>query len=119
MSTSFDFAAYKAAFEAKDVEPWLAFYADDAEWIEYNSQDDPPRTPNVMRGRGAIRAFIEHVASLPISLRLSDEVIGAERIAFVCWVDLGGGRRIIEHVIAHVRDGRIVRHVDVEAWDVL
>jgi len=30
---------------------------------------------------------------------------------------LGDGRRIIEHVIADVRDGRIVRHVDVEAWD--
>lgn len=45
------------------------------------------------------------------------EVLGEQRIAFACTVDLGAGRRIIEHVIADVRDGRIVRHVDVEAWD--
>jgi ketosteroid isomerase-like protein len=115
----FDFAAYRAAFEAKDVESWLEFYADDAEWIEYNSQADPPGTPNVMRGSAEIRAFMEHVAALPITIALSDEVVGEERIAFVCWVDLGSGRRIIEHVIADVRDGRIVRHVDVEAWDPL
>jgi len=113
----FDFPAYRAAFEAKDVPRWLAFYADDAEWFEYNSQDDPPRAPNVMRGRDEIRAFLEHIAALPIAIALADEVLGAERIAFSCTVDLGNGRRIIEHVIADVRDGQIVRHVDVEAWD--
>ena len=34
----FDLAAYKRAFEAKDVEAWIAFYADDAEWIEYTPE---------------------------------------------------------------------------------
>ena len=70
-----------------------------------------------MRGSGEIGAFLERVAAMPIGLELSREVSSEERIAFACTVDLGDGRQVIEHVIADVRDGRIVRHVDVEAWD--
>lgn len=35
MSAGFDSTAYRAAFKAKDAEPWLAFYAEDAQWVEY------------------------------------------------------------------------------------
>jgi len=51
MTAAFDYDAYRAAFEAKDVARWLAFYAEDAEWVEYR-HSDPPRAPNVMRGSG-------------------------------------------------------------------
>ena len=112
----FDFAGYRAAFEARDVPRCLAYYADDAEWIEYR-HTDPPRAPNVMSGRGQIQTFLERVAALPLTIELSDEVIGKERIAFACIVTLDNGDRIIEHVIAHLRGGLIARHVDVEAWD--
>lgn len=113
---SFDFDAYKAVFEAADVQPWLAFYADDAEWVEYR-HFDPPKAPNVMCGKEQIGAFLTRVAEMGLTLELSREVIGDERIAFACLVTLADGRQILEHVIADVRDGLIVRHVDVEAWD--
>ena len=113
---SFDFEAYRAAFEAADVPAWLAFYADDAEWIEYR-HFDPPSAPNVMRGKGPIEAFLRRVAEMGLTLELSREVLGEERIAFACLVTLAGGKQILEHVICDVRDGLIVRHVDVEAWD--
>ena len=29
----FDFAAFRAAVEARDVDRWLPFFADDAEWL--------------------------------------------------------------------------------------
>jgi hypothetical protein len=32
-------------------------------------------------------------------------------------VTFDDGKQILEHVIAVLRDGLIVRHVDVEAWD--
>jgi hypothetical protein len=114
--SSFDFDGYRVAFEAKDVARWLGYYADDAEWIEYR-HTDPPRAPNVMSGRAQIGAFLARVAGLPLTIELSDEVIGEERIAFACIVTLDNGDRIIEHVIAHLRDGLIARHVEVEAWD--
>jgi ketosteroid isomerase-like protein len=116
LAGAFDFDAYRAAFEAKDVPAWLAFYAPDAEWLEYRPSD-PPRAPNVMRGHDEIGAFLERVAALPLTISLSREVLGPERIAFACLVTMGDGKQILEHVIADLRGGLIVRHVDVEAWD--
>lgn len=78
---------------------------------------DPPRAPNVMRGKAEIGTFLERVAALPLTIELSREVIAADRIAFACLVTLGDGKQILEHVIADVRNGQIVHHVDVEAWD--
>jgi ketosteroid isomerase-like protein len=37
----FDFAAFRTAFEAKDVATWLSFYAEDADWGEFR-HDAPP-----------------------------------------------------------------------------
>jgi ketosteroid isomerase-like protein len=113
---AFDFAAYKAAFEGRDVERWIAFYADDAQWLEYRP-GDPPRAPNVMRGRAEIQAFLEDVARSDLELTVHDEVLGRRRAAFAVTVAFPDGRRHLEHVIVDHRDGRIVRHVDVEAWD--
>ena len=113
---TFDFAAFRAAFEEKDVPRWVARYAEDAEWIEY-SDATPPAAPRKHRGRGEIRRFLEGVASSPVTLRISDEVLGAERAAFVVTCTLPDARRILEHVIVHHVDGLIVRQVDVEAWD--
>ena len=73
--------------------------------------------PNVMRGTAQIRAFLQRVSEMGLTLELSREVIGDERIAFACLATLADGRQILEHVIADVRDGLVVRHVDVEAWD--
>ena len=47
MSAGFPFAGYRAAFEGKDVERWLGFYAEDAEWIEYRRTDPPLRHVDV------------------------------------------------------------------------
>lgn len=116
MAAAFDFPAFKRAFEAKDVEAWLAFFAPDAEWWEYRP-DAPPRSPHKMVGREAIRARLIYGAEADMELAISDEVIGEERIAFAFLVTLPDGRHYIEHVILHLADGKIVRQVDVEAWD--
>jgi ketosteroid isomerase-like protein len=113
---AFDFAAYKAAFEARDAERWIEFYADDAEWLEYRP-GNTPRDPNVMRGRADILRFLRDVASKDLTLTLADEVVGRRRAAFAVWVGLPDGSRQLEHVIVELRDGRIARQVDVESWD--
>jgi ketosteroid isomerase-like protein len=113
---AFDLAAYKHAFEARDVDRWIGFYADDAEWLEYRP-GNPPSAPNVMRGREEILAFLRDVASKDLTLTVSDEVARGRRAAFAVTVSLPDGRREIEHVVLELRDGRIARHVDVESWD--
>jgi ketosteroid isomerase-like protein len=116
MAATFDFPAFKRAFEAQDVEAWLAFFAPDAEWWEYRP-DAPPRSPKITVGREAIRARLTYIAGLGIEQAISDEVIGEERIAFAFLVTMPNGSHLIEHVILHLADGKIVRQVDVEAWD--
>jgi hypothetical protein len=73
--------------------------------------------PNVTRGREAIEGFLRGLADGPMEIAVGDEVLSEQRLAFMVTVTLGDGRRIIEHVIADLRDGLIVRQVDVEAWD--
>jgi len=112
----FDLASYKRAFEAKDVEAWIAFYAEDAEWIEY-TPEAPPREPAVMRGKAAILEFLRGVAADPVKLSISDELTDGDRAAFMVTCELGEGRRAIENTVLTLRDGLIVRQVEVEAWD--
>ena len=112
----FDLSGYKRAFEAKDVDAWIAFYAEDAEWIEY-TPEAPPRAPVVMRGKAAILDFLRGVAADPVRLSITDEVTAGDRAAFMVTCDLGDGRRAIENTVITLRDGLIVRQVEVEAWD--
>jgi hypothetical protein len=116
-ATAFDFASFRAAFEAQDVDAWAGFYAADAEWIEYRHAN-PPRAPNRMVGQSAIKAFLSRVQASNVTLVISDEVIGPTRCAFCVTCTLPDGtRRIIEHVIIHTCGNEISRQVDVEAWD--
>ena len=111
----FDFAAFKDAFERKDAERWAEFYAEDAEWIEYKPSA-PPRDPVRMVGRERIAEFIASLEKSDIEITLADEVLGSERAALSV-VTLPDGKRVFEHTTVHIEDGRIVRQVDVEAWD--
>jgi len=115
-AASFDFAGFRRALTARDVRAWLACFADDAEWIEHRPSD-APRPPERIRGRAAIARYLEEIAAEDLRLAIEDEVIGGDRIAFRIVCDLADGRRMVEHAIATIRDGRIVRMVEIEAWD--
>ena len=112
----FDFAAFKQAFETQDLASWAGFFADDAEWIEYK-HSHPPHSPRRMVGKAQIEAFLSQVKAGNVALAIEDEIVGPTRAAFRVWCTLPNGKRIIEHVILHVVDGKISRQVDVEAWD--
>ncbi len=112
----FDFAAFKDAFERKDAATWAGFYAEDAEWVEYKPSA-PLRDPLRMVGRKRIAEFLASLERSDIDISLADEVLGRERAAFSVDVTLPDGRRVFEHTILHIEDGRIARQADVEAWD--
>jgi ketosteroid isomerase-like protein len=116
-SARFDVAGFRRAVTARDVPAWLAFFADDAEWLEYHPSD-APRAPVRIRGRAAIARYLEEIAAEDMRLAVEDEVVGADRVAFRIVCDLADGRRMVEHAIATIRDGRIARMVEIEAWAV-
>jgi ketosteroid isomerase-like protein len=102
----FDYSAFKDAFERKDAERWAQFYADDAEWIEYKPSA-PPRDPVRMSGRERIAEFMASLAQTELEITLADEVLGDARVAFSVDITLPDGRRVFEHTIMHIEDGRI------------
>jgi ketosteroid isomerase-like protein len=112
----FDFPAFKRACTTQDLAAWIAFFADDAQWIEYRP-GHPPASPRVLSGRGQIAQFLVRVKGSNITLAIEDEVVGPTRAAFRAWITLPDGKRIVEQVILHHSRGRITRQVDVEASD--
>lgn len=113
---TFDFTSFKAAFERRDLARWAAFYADDAEWIEYQPSLSS-REPRRMRGKRQIGDFLRWVCRADIDVHLSDEVVGDERAAFSVRSVFPDGREVFEHVIIYTSSGLVTRQVDVEAWD--
>ncbi len=108
----FNFEGFKRAFVELDLEAWLAYYAEDAEWIEYNhlrSLDDPQRTV----GKAAISKHLQMIKDSQLTLSIQDELVGPERAAFCVWVVLSSGKRIIEHTFIRYKQGLITRMVDM------
>lgn len=114
MPASFDFPAFRAAYEARDAAAWIGFYAEDAEWIEYV----PDLTACNRRtiGRAAIAELLA-AAAWPELLALEEPEIDMDRIRFRVRLGHATGRRIVDLVMLVTEAGRIVRQVDVEAWD--
>jgi hypothetical protein len=112
----FDLPGLRHAIEAKDADRWLAFFAEDAEWLEYRHAD-PPARPNRMRGREEIGAFLRRVAEMPVALSVEAMVGAGDAAAYRLWADLPDRRRVVEQVMLELRAGKIVRQIDVEAWD--
>lgn len=113
---AFDFEAFKQAFVAQDIDEWIEFYADDAEWIEYNHHQ-PLNTPQRVSGRDEIYQHLRMIEDSRLTLAIEDELIGSQHAAFRVWVVLSSGKRIIEHTMIYYSDGKIQKMVDVEAWD--
>src|SRR4028118_1311685 len=79
--TGLDFASFKEAFEGKDLDRWLPFYAQEAEWIEYR-HISPPRAPNRMVGKHQIADLLRRVCGADLEITIADEAITPYRVAF-------------------------------------
>lgn len=112
----FDFESFKRAFVAQDIEAWIAYYAEHAEWIEYN-HENPPNAPQRTKGKAAILEHLRMIKDSNLTLVIEDEIIGPDKASFRVWVRLSSGKRIIEHTIIEYEGGLIGKMTDVEAWD--
>lgn len=115
-SDAFDFAGFRQAFINQDLETWIDYYAEDAEWIEYR-HGLPLNAPQRVKGKAQIREHLQMIKDSNLSLIIEDEIVGPARAAFRVWVTLSSGRRIVEHTIISYSQGLIDSMVDVEAWD--
>ncbi len=111
-----DFEALRRAIEQSDFESLVRFYAEDAELLTVNRRTTPS-SPAVLRGKEAIAEYLEDICGRAMTHRVENEVVGQDRVAFNEACEYPDGIRVLAATTLDVRDGQIVRQVNVEAWD--
>lgn len=112
----FDFPALRRALETSDAETLIGLYAEDAA-MEIVDRDRPPRSPMRLIGRPAIGAFWRDICARQMTHAVSEEVLGTDRAAFVERCAYPDGCHVVSAMNLTLRDGRILRHLTVQAWD--
>jgi ketosteroid isomerase-like protein len=94
----------------------LGFYAEDAELSIVNAEAQR-NSPFELRGRVEIAKHLRVVFSQETSHRVEREVVGEDRVTFREACEYSDGGRVVVETTLEVRDGKIVRQVDVVASD--
>ena len=113
---AFDLAAMKRAIEGRDAEALIGLYAEDAE-MDIVDRDHPPSAPMHLAGRKAIETHLRDVCGRAMTHSVSDEVAGDGKAAFVERCAYPDGCNVVAAMTLQTREGRIVRHLTVQAWD--
>lgn len=113
---SFEFEHLRRALEQSDAAALDELYADDAEMVIVD-RDRPPGAPLRLAGKTAINAFWRDVCSREMTHRVGHEVVGSDRVAFVEECAYPDGCNVLSAMTLDLRNGRIVRHLTVQAWD--
>ncbi len=108
--------AIKTAIEGHDGRMLASFYAEDA-LLRIIDRNNPPSRPREIRGRGAIATFWDDLCSRAITHRVDTTVAEGERMAFTQDCAYPDGAKVSAYAFLDLRDGRIVRHTVVQAWD--
>ena len=116
LSAPFDFARLKSALEQSDPAVLAGFYDDDAEMVII-VRDRPPGAPMRLAGKAAIDAFWRDVCAREMTHHVGHEVVGSDRVAFIEECAYPDGCNVLSAMTLDLRNGRIVRHLTVQAWD--
>ena len=111
-----DFETLRRAIEERDAETLIGFYADDAE-VHTVNKNATPSSPQVLRGKEEISDFLRDVCGRDMTHHVQNEVIGDGRIAFFEACEYPDGTRVLGAETLELHGGKIVRQVNVEAWD--
>jgi ketosteroid isomerase-like protein len=114
--SNLDFETLRRAEEQHDLDAMLDLYADDAE-IRIVNHNTPPSSPYVLRGKEAIAEYLRDVFGRDLKHQVENEVVGEDRLAFNVACEYPDGKRVLAAETVDVRDGKIVRQVEVVAWD--
>ena len=111
-----DLDAFRRAAEGKDADSMLGLYADDAEYVRVD-RNSTPSSPMTLRGKEEISEYLRDVFSRDMTHNIENEVVGDERAAFNWACEYSDGTRVLAAETVELRDGKIARHVSVQAWD--
>lgn len=107
-TTALDFEAMRRTMEGLD--------ADDAE-MKIVNKNDMLSSPRIVRGKEEIAAHLRDVRGRAMTHIVHEEVVGGDRVAFNEACEYAEGGKVLAAITLDVRDGRIIRQTNVEAWD--
>jgi hypothetical protein len=103
--------------ESCDPDLLLGFYADDARLSIVNTET-PHAPPFELWGRGEIAKHLRATFGQEASHRVErDAAVGEDRVTFREACAYSDGGRVVVETTLEVRDGKIIRQVDVVASD--
>ena len=113
---SLDFEVMRRAIEQLDADLLVSLYADEAEMRTVNRYTTPS-SPKVLKGKEEITEHLRDVCGRAMTHRVENEVVGDDRVAFNEACEYPDGTRVLCAATLEVSDGKIIRQVNVEAWD--
>ena len=112
-----DFEALRRSIEGCDPVLVLGFYADDAELSIVNA-GTPQASPFELRGKAEIAKHLRAVYGQRAYHRVERGIVGQGRATFRQVCEYPDGTRVLVETTLEVRDGKIVRQVDVLVKDI-
>ncbi|MGW0706215.1 nuclear transport factor 2 family protein [Streptomyces sp. NPDC002643] len=115
-SPAFDTEALRRGTEQANAATLLSLYADDAEMrvVDRNTQ---PSHPKVMHGRSEIGEMLEDVCGREMTHKLEQCVVQGDQVAYTESCEYPDGVRVLASSMITLRDGKIVDHTLIQAWD--
>jgi hypothetical protein len=107
-----DFGALRHAIERCDPGLILGFYAEEANLSIVNAQAQQS-SPFELCGKAEIAKHLRAAFGQGTSHRVEGEVVGEDRVTFREECEYPDGGRVLVETTLEVRDGEIVRQVDV------
>ena len=104
--------ALRLCIERCDPDLLLGFYADDAE-LSVVAADVPPTSFFELSGKSEVAKHLHAVYGQRASHRVERVVMGEGRVKFREACEYPDGSRVLVETTLEVRDGRIVRQVDL------
>ena len=114
--SAFDFESMRQAIENLDADQLVGLYADDAEMLTVNRYTTPS-SPKVLKGKEKIAEHLRDVCGRAMTHHVENEVIGEDRVAFNEACEYPDGTRVLVAMTLDIRNGKVMRQVNVEAWD--
>src|ERR671912_2933109 len=112
-----NFEALRLGIERCDPEFLLGFYAEDAKLSIVNA-DTPHAAPFELHGKAEIAKHLRAAFGQEASHRIErDAAVGEDRVTFREACEYSDGGQVVVETTLEVRDGKIVRQVDVVASD--
>jgi hypothetical protein len=106
----------KRALIGRDAELAGSLYAEDVELVIIN-RNFPPSQPFIRRGKAAALELWRDLCAKEMTHSVTATVLGENNFAVRESCMYADGGRVVAHVIAELRDGRISHYFSVDSWD--